>query len=390
MEENLVSIIVPVFNAGKYLDKCIQSIINQEYRNIEIILVNDGSADNSYEICQKYAELDDRVIVCTQTNQGNTAARRHGLNLSKGEYIAFVDADDYVEKNYIDEMLCLMLCENPEVVIANVKKIYSYGAIDVTNKIIPGTYENTDFIIENMFYYQNTDEFGVLPYLYAKLYKKDFIYKGFESIGNELQYAEDRALMLWSCINAQKIVFTESNQYRYVIHEQSLCTVVDEKYLVKVTEFYVYTKKLFQNHKKKEILLRQLDKYMVRSVIHGLNRKMGLYQKDLITRFYLPEDRLPFGKRVVLYGAGTVGRDFYKQLKKNKHIEIVAWCDENYERINKYNPEVCAVDNIKNIEYDYIIIGVINENIYNNIVSGLINHGIRSDNAYWIKPERIY
>jgi glycosyltransferase involved in cell wall biosynthesis len=95
-----ISVIVPIFNAELYLAKCIESLIRQPYTALQIILVNDGSTDNSLAIAQKYAVQDSRIEVYTQTNQGQSVARNLGLQYAQGEYISFVDADDYVDEDY--------------------------------------------------------------------------------------------------------------------------------------------------------------------------------------------------------------------------------------------------------------------------------------------------
>ena len=97
----LISIIVPVYNAEKHLKRCLDSIICQTYKNLEIIIVDDGSEDGSGEICNKYAEHDERVRVIHQKNQGVSSARNAALEVSRGEYIAFVDSDDWIEEDMI-------------------------------------------------------------------------------------------------------------------------------------------------------------------------------------------------------------------------------------------------------------------------------------------------
>lgn len=105
MNDKLVSIIVPVYNAEKYIERCLKSIINNTYSNLEIICVNDGSKDNSLTILERYQEFDSRVIVITQENKGVSAARNAGLNAAKGEFISFIDADDWVHRQYIEFLL---------------------------------------------------------------------------------------------------------------------------------------------------------------------------------------------------------------------------------------------------------------------------------------------
>ena len=101
----LISIIVPVYNVEKYLSRCIESILSQSYKNLELILVDDGSTDLSYEICKKYKAEDNRVIITNQKNAGSSVARNTGLSYAKGEFIGFVDSDDWVLPNMFDVMI---------------------------------------------------------------------------------------------------------------------------------------------------------------------------------------------------------------------------------------------------------------------------------------------
>jgi len=103
--QNKISIIVPVYNTAKYLPDCLDSIINQTYRNLEIILVNDGSTDNSPTIIKQYAEKDNRIIVINQENSGQSVARNVGITKATGDYISFIDSDDKIKPNFIKELL---------------------------------------------------------------------------------------------------------------------------------------------------------------------------------------------------------------------------------------------------------------------------------------------
>lgn len=113
---NLVSVIVPIYNSEKYLEECLNSIINQTYKNLEIILINDGSLDKSMEICNLYKEKDNRVIVFDQVNKGVSFTRNFGISISKGDYIIFVDSDDYIELNMIEKMFSVITNEKVDVV----------------------------------------------------------------------------------------------------------------------------------------------------------------------------------------------------------------------------------------------------------------------------------
>ena len=100
----LITVVVPVYNVEKYLERCINSIIHQTIKNIEIILVNDGSTDGSRKICEYYRENDERVILINQENQGLSAARNTGIDKATGKYICFVDSDDWVHEKYLETM----------------------------------------------------------------------------------------------------------------------------------------------------------------------------------------------------------------------------------------------------------------------------------------------
>lgn len=102
MKKNLISIIVPIYNTEQYLSQCIDSIINQTYSNIEILLLNDGSTDNSLEICKKYEKLDNRIIVIDKKNSGVSDTRNTGIKLAKGKYIMFVDSDDVLDRECVE------------------------------------------------------------------------------------------------------------------------------------------------------------------------------------------------------------------------------------------------------------------------------------------------
>ncbi|MEN2775831.1 glycosyltransferase [Acetivibrio clariflavus] len=142
MSDPKISVIVPVYNAEKYLRKCVDSIINQSYRNLEIVLVNDGSTDNSGLICDDYKNMDERIKVFHKANGGVAAATNVGLDNMTGDYVVFVDSDDYIEKNMLEDMLLILQKENADIVQCGIYWVdFDYRIIrkiTVPNKIIEG------------------------------------------------------------------------------------------------------------------------------------------------------------------------------------------------------------------------------------------------------------
>ncbi len=117
----LVSVIVPIFNIEPYIEQCIKSICDQSYRNLEIILVDDGSVDRCGEIVDQYARKDERIISIHKKNGGLVSARKAGMKASTGKYVVYVDGDDWIEANYIEELLLVIERENADVVTSGYK-----------------------------------------------------------------------------------------------------------------------------------------------------------------------------------------------------------------------------------------------------------------------------
>lgn len=131
MNSPKISIIVPVYQVEKYLKKCVESILTQTYQNFELILVDDGSTDKSPEICDEFAKFDDRIVVIHKNNEGVSVARNIGLDIAKGEYIGFVDGDDYIAPDMYEMLLTRILKDGSDMACCN------YLQVDENNKPIP-------------------------------------------------------------------------------------------------------------------------------------------------------------------------------------------------------------------------------------------------------------
>ncbi len=122
-ENDLISIIIPIYNVEKYLKECLDSILGQTYKNLEIILVDDGSPDNCGNICDEYLKKDSRIKVIHKTNGGLSDARNHGINIATGEYICFVDSDDYIDKYYIEKLYMTIKKEGVKLAQCNILRV---------------------------------------------------------------------------------------------------------------------------------------------------------------------------------------------------------------------------------------------------------------------------
>jgi glycosyltransferase involved in cell wall biosynthesis len=202
----LINIIVPVYNVEKYLARCINSLIGQTYKNIGIILINDGSTDGSTEICDKYALLDHRIKVIHKKNEGVSTARNVGIDESSGEYVGFVDSDDWVEPDMYEKLYNLIIEFNSDISICDyylerescnsAKSVVEYNV-----RIYEGDWPEA-FLYQKM---------GVSS-VWNKLFKKDVIKKEFQS----LAMSEDALFLLQNFLNAKKIASTNQKLYHYL------------------------------------------------------------------------------------------------------------------------------------------------------------------------------
>lgn len=209
MEEKLISIIIPVYNTAKYLERCLDSVLNQTYKNLEIILVDDGSTDESSEMCDSFAVIDSRIKVIHQKHSGVGQARNSGIKIATGDYIAFVDSDDYIEKNMYQKMLEISERESADICVCQwqYQNIDGRKVIDI-NKINSDIFGKKNSVEFARFLYSGSYENGVVVSLCNKLYKKEL----FNKISFSFNYAEDE------CIN-DKI---NSNNYSIYVTNESL------------------------------------------------------------------------------------------------------------------------------------------------------------------------
>ena len=208
-EKEKISIVIPVYNVEPYIEKCLSSVVNQTYKNIEIIIVIDGSTDKSEEICNSFAKDDDRIIIIKQENQGLSAARNSGIKVMTGEFVMFVDGDDYVDKDFCIAPYVAAKENNADLVIFN------YLKIDNTGAIVKTTYNNLSYgIISKNFAIEQGD-----CVVWNKLYHSS-LFHGF--LFPEGRVYEDISTTHKLIINAKKIIRIKNDLYFYVNNPNSI------------------------------------------------------------------------------------------------------------------------------------------------------------------------
>lgn len=245
MNNELISIIVPIYNTEKYLHQCLDSILNQTYTNFEVLLVNDGSTDSSGIICQEYVERDSRFRYFEKDNGGVASARNLGLEHSEGTYITFIDSDDWVEQNYLDVLYTALKENDTDVAISTYKRF----AQDSVFYLRSYSKENDEFL--NIGKRNRNSFLEILPRLgeldhsfysiSSKLIKREII--GNLLFDEQISYAEDLNFFFYLYLGVESVVFVRDYTYVYRTHDASTSQNVNELQALQELEIY---KKMFQ------------------------------------------------------------------------------------------------------------------------------------------------
>ena len=217
----LITVVIPVYKVEDYLEKCVKSVLNQTYKNLQIILVDDGSPDNSGKICDELSKIDDRIFVIHKENGGLSDARNFGILNAKGEFICFIDSDDYVDTDYIESMYkhidpqCIVCC-----------RYYRGNNLNFNRK------EPLVLSANSAIDYYFTDQCQVLDgiaesygsYAWNKLYPLSF----FQNIKYPKgKIYEDMYVILWLYNKAQRVVFLPERKYHYIERQESIVKTSD-------------------------------------------------------------------------------------------------------------------------------------------------------------------
>ena len=240
MNECKLSIIVPVYGVEKYIDKCLNSLVKQSLKEIEIIVVNDGTKDNSQKIIDKYVKkYPDKIKSYIKENGGQGSARNYGLKKASGEYIGYVDSDDFVEKDMYKKLYNKAKENNYDIVVCGNYNVSE----DYQNKNIDAFINNYNTDLENIF-------FGKMA-VWNKIYKRDILIKNKLEFKEKVWY-EDLAFTLKAIMNSNTFAFIDEPLYDYLIREGSTMNNSNVKRNLEILEAFNDILSYIQHNKKEE------------------------------------------------------------------------------------------------------------------------------------------
>lgn len=305
-----VSLIIPIYNTGKLLVKCLDSIKSQTILNqIEIILVNDGSTDNSKEICSDYIQGDKRFILINQNNQGVSTARNVGLQKASGEYICFIDSDDWIENEFCELMLKEIETKKTDLVISGYKIYHSKLPLKYTASKIDKKNISRKEIIKSLKNYMDNPENPLGNTVWAKLFRRDIIIKNNIKFVKNLRIGEDLLFVL-----------------SYQKHVENVTTIPNLIYCLNRTNNLSVTSSYVKNYYDDLVVVKQLT-YEINKDLVDYTEEFKAYQYFRVAAKAINEE-----------GKINNGKSFYLKYKSIRELcnkkEVRKYCD-NYQLKNE-------------------------------------------------------
>lgn len=281
----MLSVIVPVYNGEKYLRECLDSIINQSYRDFELILINDGSKDGSGAICDQYKEKYDKIKVIHKENGGVTQARRDGLRAAGGSYVTFVDCDDHIDYDMYEKMLEKAEKYNVDAVICSIVYETENGPVKHRNTVASGLYNKEK--LKKDFYPKMLFDFdvclpGVNPSLCNKVFKKEILDNVMRGVNNTISYGEDALCTYPTLMDSDSIFVMEDAFYHYRKNDDSVTHRYDATLL---TKFLLLAEEMetFFTHRGFDCR-EQLEGYVARYSLECIRSELLFAPKSLSER----------------------------------------------------------------------------------------------------------
>lgn len=374
----LISVIVPIYNIAPYIKECVTSITNQKYRNLEIILVDDGSSDDCPTICDNLAKLDRRIKVIHKVNGGLVSARKTGVKAATGEYVAYVDGDDWIDADLFCKAIILAEKYEPDIITyPGYYKEYGDGrTIGIHYDIEPGYYKNGEMEEKVFSHFICTDEFHstkIALTVWSYMFKRELILQNQMQVNDSIRIGEDVDCVFRCLLDGKTMAITSKIGYHYRQRDGSMLHTFSNQEREYLRIFYQDMKRMIETKGSSNALLMKKLNYCIYYTL-----LMSCYGMLLEKKQYLfPYTKVKKGSRLIVYGAGVIGRQLVDALKcENTEYELVAWTDKGWKDYEKKGMEVIRPEKIKNFPYDFIVIAVTGVKMVKQIVEELIHLGI--------------
>ncbi len=371
-----LSVIVPVYNVELYIRRCLDSILAQTYKNLQIILVDDGSMDKSGEICDEYAVKDDRIQVIHKENGGISSARKAGVLCAAGEYTTCVDSDDWIEEKAYEIMVNRLEEYHPDMLVLGYKKEHAGFSEEYRQGIKEGYYQEKELwdefnrcVNETCFFNQPIDMI-----LWNKAIRTDILKKYQLMCPDVLRKNVDDAVIFPCLLNIKSVYIGTECLYHYCVRKSSILWNErgdDFDFFVRLTEYFILSYRDSENKDKMErdFLLYKLFYHLVLDVPEKM---ISMKQ----CKFY---PQIKTGSNIIIYGKGVFASRLINRIHSSKFCNVV----DNLDKADLHK-----LNHIEN-EYDFIVIAILNHYIVASTVELLVDAGVARDKILFIEKESL-
>ena len=349
----LLSVVIPIWNTEPYLRRCLDSVINQSYTNLEIICVNDGSTDNSLNILEEYAREDTRIRIINKPNGGLVSARKAGVAAAKGDYITQVDSDDYIAAGMYEHLMNEAIVQQVDVVTSGLIRDYGERIVYEPESASYGFYSDqklqrllAEIVDTDKFYKAN-----ISLHVTNKIYRTEVLKKYQASVPDEVTVGDDAAVVFPLLYACNSIYVSGTNYYHYCIRPDSIMGSIhkgDDDPLYTMLG-YIKTHTLPYDDRAKELFQKQMNVFSL--YVRLLRNPAEVIRFE--NGYLYPFGELAKDDTIILFGAGKFGVSL-KRFLDEKGFENIIWVDENANREG-----IITWKEAKHMKYDKVIAGAL-------------------------------
>jgi len=370
-EAPLVSVIVPIYNVAIYLHQCVNSILEQSYKNIEIILVNDGSTDDGRIICESFAKKDDRVRVIHQKNKGLVSARKLGLANTSGDYIFNLDGDDWLDPECIGTLVNHAVLDDVDIVISGYYREF-VGLEVLISPRVPAKLYNREGIVNEIFpkmiFDCNVNTHGISTFSWGKLFKRKLILQHQLDVPEGITVGED-SVVTYPCIgNAKNLMVIDKPLYFYRQRTKSMLKSTSSS-----------GNEVARVHRMCDFLQNKM-----KNIEYDFNSQIALYKLTLLA---IRTGALFDGKeppdwlfplyldfkvqKIALYSSGAFGQQMWQRFNEQE-LTFCGWFDEDHFESKLWGVDVSPISELPNIAPDVVIVASFDKQMFNVIKNRIL------------------
>ena len=375
MEQPLISVIVPIYGIERYIGICIESILDQTYQKLEVILVDDGSPDRSPELCDLYARKDSRIKVVHKENGGLVSARKAGLQASTGQYVGYVDGDDWIEPQFYASLVKAMLEFDADIVVSGMSRDLFSTSSRICSKIPAGNYEGERLIKlkQNMLTFGKFSRIGISTYVWNKLFKREMLLPYQMKVDENISIGEDAAVTYPYLMACDRVSVIDNFLYHYRQREDSMLKKAStyQKEAAGLKKLYAHLKDTAQKYPAEWNLQNQIIDFVLGICI----MRSGGVVKEIQDEFS-PYNEVFYGADIVVYSAGTFGQQLMRRIEENQYCRVTGWVDVDYKEYRRCCLDVDPVESIDSMAFDYVLVATVDGVMADRIKDKLLWRGI--------------